>query len=170
MLRLCATAGFPPSLPPHPASTLAPAPSYFLCFRPVILSAHLHTQLFPLAVELLQLLLQQRWVPGCHVLGQVHLHSDQFLQSTGQKLQGELCVLHNTFTQYKHKDGHTSMYKQWHTHFSTTLGPLWSAVQIKELWMGRGEGNKGRKGEGSESTGYLIRETGVKWGATLGWG
>lgn len=61
-------------------------------------SSHLCTKLFPLSVELLQLLLQQRWVTGCDALGQVCLHGGQFPQSTGQMLQRELWPLHNTHT------------------------------------------------------------------------
>lgn len=66
-------------------------------------SSHLHTQLFPLTVELLQLLLQQSRVTGRDILGQVRLHVGQFLQSDGQMLQRELSLLHNT-----HKHAHLS--------------------------------------------------------------
>lgn len=118
---------FSPSLPLNPSYPPAPPTiSHFLwltlwsLFSPsfslstaaflFLISSHLHTQLFPLTVELLQLLLQQSRVACRDVLGQVRLHGGQVSQSTGQTLQRELGLLHNTHT-YTLTPAQRAMYK-----------------------------------------------------------
>ena len=85
---------FSPSLPLNPSYPPAPLTiSHFLwltiwplfslslslyrCIKKKKISSHLYTQLFPLTVELFQLLLQQSRVAGRDVLGQVRLHGGQ---------------------------------------------------------------------------------------------
>lgn len=95
---------FPPSLPLSPESLLCTCTVYklslslahFMDCLSIFISSHLHAQLFPLTMELLQLLLQQSRVTGRNILGQVRLHGVQFPQSTVQMLEGKLSLLHNT--------------------------------------------------------------------------
>lgn len=95
---------FPPSLPRSPKCFLSTCTIYNFSLSlahsmdsiSLFISSHLRTQLFPLTMELLQLLLQQCRVTGRNILGQVRLHGVQFPQSAVQMLQGEFSLLYNT--------------------------------------------------------------------------
>lgn len=108
---------------------------------------HLGAQLFPLGVELLQLLLQQGRVTGGHVLSRVGLHGGQLPQSAGRTLHSQLRLLHNTRTVDR-------PVRRLCTSCALTLPCLCGlgTLHIKGLWTGQGEGGKG---EGRETMGAL---------------
>lgn len=146
-----------------PTLSSSPSPSVPSVFPPQC--AHLRAQLFPLAVELLQLLLQQGRVAGGHVLSQVGLHGGQLPQSAGQTLQSELRLLHNRRRVDRPvRRPCTSCALT----FLSLCGP--GTLQIKGLWTGQGEGRRGvERGEGRETVRALNKgKGGNSWGHSVG--